>query len=177
MELKNKPKVVYSLIVLVIVIWVSIFIRIFTFESSQPNSVIYQKRTSSKSNDKVKKKHFVLLLNYSDPFVCNSSTQSTVSNNPTEDDYSFNAPLVTMSNLSSNNKTLDASADFIPDVHYVGMLGNSTKDKIVAILKIAQKKYILSEGDTCQEIQIISILRDSIIVSFAKKKLVFHKKR
>ncbi|PWG78042.1 hypothetical protein [Pararcticibacter amylolyticus] len=157
--MKNK-KMTYVLIVSVAAVWGIIFYRIYTAAAGDEEYVqpaAYSKTTYQSLDEYQLKDTAKLSLNYRDPF----SGQAAVPE-----------PVVAE---NQNAKPFIASAPPPPPpvnwsiIHYTGYIVNSGLKRMVAIMNINGKEYMLSEGQKAEGVTLLKNYRDSVKVSYQNK--------
>lgn len=158
--MKNK-RTTYILIISVIAVWGIIFYRIFTAtQAAEPVSFnLPASRASYESLDDYQLKDtFTLALNYRDPFLGGvSPAEAAVVPEPRE----------------SAAFTMNAIPPPPPVnweiIRYTGYIMNPNIRRVVAIININGKEYMLSEGQKADGVTLVKSYRDSVKISYQHK--------
>lgn len=143
--MKNK-KSLYILLPLVIIIWGSVFWKLFWGTQSnvlqQPKTIINEAK-----GIEMRKESFELSLNYDDPFLRASGGNKPASKNE-------------IPNLPQNvNRVVSW-----PKLEYHGLIKSHSTDKTVGMLNLNGKKYLVHLEDEVQGIFVVAIFPDSIVL-------------
>jgi hypothetical protein len=160
--MKSKP-LTYLLIVSVAAVWGIIFYRIFSAsgEEGLPFKPLVQSRLTDESlEDYTLKDTFTLLLNYRDPFLSKSSE-------PAAPALSSNTPAVvnsTFAELKPQKPPVNWEG-----VKYTGFISNAAGKRLVALMTIQGKEYMLAEGQSASGVKLLKNMKDSVKVSYQDK--------
>lgn len=160
--MKNKTMTVV-LIVSVMAVWGIIFYRIFqaSGEESSFDTIPDVKKSSYESLDEYRMKDTLALsLNYRDPFSGKQMQVTTTSGVPSASDKT----MTLMPNYASAEPEVNWSA-----VKYTGYILNPEMKRIVALMTIQGKEFMLSEGQQAAGVKILKNNRDSVKVSYSGK--------
>lgn len=158
--MKSK-KATWFLIVAVIAVWGVIIYRLLIAAGSDEKLFIrtVQPKVAYESLEGyLLEDTFKLVLNYRDPFL-----EKEVAVNEIPADLTIKtAPAL------QNNTALNKPASNL-DIKYTGYIKNSSGKRIVAIVTINGKEYMISEGETVAGVKLIKNHRDSVRVSYEGK--------
>ncbi|WP_407427527.1 hypothetical protein [Arcticibacter sp.] len=160
--MKNKTMTVV-LIVSVMAVWGIIFYRIFqaSGEESSLATAAGVKKSSYESLDEYRMKDtLVLALNYRDPF---SGRQMKVTPPPAAPE-AIDQAVTAMSNYTTPEPEVNWSA-----IRYTGYIVNPEIKRIVALMNIQGKEFMLTEGQQAGGVKILKNNRDSVKVSYSGK--------
>lgn len=154
--MKNK-KFLYILLPAVLVIWGSIFYKIYTSVKGTdiPESLASMK--NMKEEPQEKEDTFSLLLNYRDPFL---GKHGGVVNRPAI--------------KASDEKTKVQKIQW-PNIIYHGFIKNKSTKKVLALLEINGRESNIAAGNTIEGVSVKKIFKDSIIVAFKGEKKTIKK--
>ena len=161
--MKNK-KVTFALIVSVAAVWGIIFYRIFAASAEDdplPRPVVHQANSYESLDDYLVKDTFKLVLNYRDPFLDKED--------PKPDTTTITPK--TVSSAGFNPVRISTHKKFInwDIVKYTGHITNPESKKMVCILTVNGKEYMLSEGQSADGVKLIKSGRDSVKVLYRDK--------
>jgi len=161
--MKNKS-ITYILIVGVLIVWGLIFYRIFSGmggeeELSGIPSVANKKAVISNNEEEP----LVLIANYRDPFL------GTVSNTLIGSNYNQGTNQIVIKRKLPIVKKEVVLIDW-SFLDYIGIVQNKETKKKVGLLNILGKEFMVSEGDTVNEVLVLKKERDSIFVKYKEEK-------
>lgn len=155
--MKNK-KTIYILLPLALIIWGTIFWKLFV---SVGDVSIHQPSPSTQNNVEqatTQQKDYELRYNYPDPFLKDPKKKSlpkeTVKNTP--------------------NKRVNRVVRW-PSVQFKGTIKSRRKTKIMGVLHISNKKYLVREDQIANNIRVLTITPDSIGLEYQNDKRYFHR--
>jgi hypothetical protein len=160
--MRNKP-LTYLLILSVAAVWGIIFYRLFNAsgeEEKNHESFVPHHSPNESLEDYRFKDTFSLALSYADPFLKGISTP-------------IQGGSVTVQNPVIN-ASLSSPKPIAPPINweiikYTGFILNSSGKKIVSIITISGKEYMLAEGDGVAGVKLLKNAKDSIMVSYQNK--------
>lgn len=160
--MKNK-KMTWLLLLSVAAVWGIIFYRIFTAVDSQETLIpktSFSKSSYESLDDYKMKDSFRLSLHYRDPFLGGEVKPEKALD-------------ITSAAQPGNDFRINSPAP-APEVNwlvvrYTGYIVNREMKRIVAIMNINSKEYMLSEGQKAQGVVIIRNYKDSVKVSYQGK--------
>lgn len=158
--MKSK-KSLYILIPLVVVVWGIIIFRVLNMTGNPEINNVLEFHVANDTDAIVFEKPKKLLLNYADPFLKNL---------PKAEKQSKNSGYVSLFNNNPEPKIKEIDW---PEVNYQGIIEN--KNKKVAIIKINDKKYLVSNGQNIKEMRVEGLYKDSIIFEKNKEIKTFYK--
>lgn len=160
--MKNKTMTVV-LIVSVMAVWGIIFYRIFqaSGEESSLGTTVDVKESSYESLDEYRMKDtLVLSLKYRDPFSGRQMQVTTAPSAPAATEHQ----VMPISNSLAPEPEVNWSV-----IQYTGYIVNPEIKRIVALMTIQGKEYMLSEGQQAGGVKILKNNRDSVKVSYSGK--------
>ena len=143
--MKNK-KSLYILLPLVIIIWGTLFWKIFMGSQSnvsQPTKAIIKEV----KDEEVRKERVVLSLNYEDPFLKS---------------FAVGQPLPEVEKPKPQQQVNRVVP--WPMLEYHGLIKSHSTEKIVGMLNINNKKYLVHHEEVVQGISVVAIFPDSIVL-------------
>jgi len=160
--MKNKTMTAV-LIISVMAVWGIIFYRIFqaSGEESSFGTTPEVKKSSYESLDEYRMKDTLALsLNYRDPFSGKQMQVTTTPGVPKATDQ----PVMSMSNYATPEPEVNWSA-----IQYTGYIVNPEIKRVVALMTIQGKEFMLTEGQQAGGVKILKNNRDSVKVSYSGK--------
>lgn len=155
--MKNK-KSLYILLPLVIIIWGTLFWKVFMGSRAkvmqQPKAI-----TKAITSEEVKKERIKLNLDYGDPFLRS---------------IKGNQPISEPANVKPQLKVNRVVA--WPMLEYNGLIKSHSTEKIVGMLNINNKKYLVRLEEVVQGISVVAIFPDSIVLMNQSDKICFKRK-
>jgi hypothetical protein len=165
--MKNK-KLTYILLPLVILIWGAIVYKVLANYFENDSSSLNSKNDDITSVKISKTDTFSLMLNYSDPFLKEGVSVSTL---PVPD-YSQSKPVKQIAATVKEKK--DNTIVTWPAIIYSGLIKNKLSNKTCSIIKINGAEHLMNVGDTYNDVTLIKIFKDSAIVQYKNiKKTIF----
>jgi hypothetical protein len=164
--MKNK-KLIYILLPLVLAIWVTIFIKVFSIAKKPQNFENNEFINLKENEEKPKMDTFSIIANYSDPFLKNQKFNETNTENEDQNNKE-EQKLIEKENKEKSIKW--------PKLDYCGLVNNNTKNQIIGFLKIDEKDFLVKQGDTVKGIFLENIYNDSIKLNFKDVSRIIKKK-
>lgn len=158
--MKNK-KLTYILIPVAIIVWGGIILRIVGFNTNDSNSSAQNENTQYSDTLEFEKNDFELVTNYRDPFLGKfiKGTHS-ISKKPVK-------------SKKVNPKPKKKEVIVWPHIDYDGSISNDSR--VIAVLKINQKKFLLQQGEEMNGLTIKKVFKDSVLISYKKETKTFSK--
>ncbi|PRY48083.1 hypothetical protein B0I27_11617 [Arcticibacter pallidicorallinus] len=160
--MKNKTMTIV-LIVSVMAVWGIVFYRIFQASGEESSFITAAgaKKSTYESLDEYRMKDtLVLALNYRNPF---SGRQMQVAIPPAVPEAT-DQPVTSMSNYATPEPEVNWSV-----IKYTGYIVNPEFKRIVALMTIQGKEFMLTEGQQAGGVKILKNNRDSVKVSYLGK--------
>ncbi|MBR8534939.1 hypothetical protein KDU71_05150 [Carboxylicivirga sediminis] len=153
--MKNK-KSLYILIPLAVVVWGTIFWKVFS--GSGNNSTVEYQSNQVLSNKEISKDTIrrQLSYNYSDPFLKNQTKPSV--EQPQEP--------------KNEQRTINRVVRW-PMVEFKGTVKSRRKNRTMAILQISSRKYLVRENELKDQVKVLAITPDSIGLEYQNDKRYF----
>lgn len=132
----------------------------------------FDKPVITKISDVEKSETETLSLNYADPFLKNGNFSSSKINSS-----NTTASYTSVKSKEDNQKVKMTSTQSTPtlDIKYVGLIKNSEKGKMTAMLTINGKSFFAKTNDVIEGYSVKQITESSIILSKGKEKLTIEK--
>lgn len=143
--MKNK-KLTYILLPAVVLIWVLIILRVVNYKGSDDGFQL-SSPVAKATKAEIKTDTFSLLLNYPDPFLKHVSS----------------TPLKTRTRNPKNSNKKNSTP---PDITYYGLVQNKKVSSGQVNVKINGKYFIMSIGETINEVKLRRIYQDSICITY-----------
>lgn len=145
--MKNK-KVTYGLILMVLIIWGTIFYKVFTRISGQKTASHSVSQVVVRNQSDAHEERLALLLNYPDPFLKGRGTEP--------------------STAIPGMEPVDQAPQVVnwPLVEYHGSLYNKIKKEETGLLRIEGSDFLVKKGAVFAGIKIRTIAKDSIFLDF-----------
>lgn len=161
--MKNNKAVTYVLLAAVAAIWGWVIFKLVSGGSSDEinNNAFNTNVKTETSNAQLDT--FSLIADYRDPFVI-----KYVSVNDAED--------LNLEEDKQKNEKIKPRIDW-PSIKYGGTVKSKTSEKRIALVNIEEKPYLLSVGETAQEVLITAIYSDSLMVKFKSEEKVIVKSK
>lgn len=154
--MKNK-KVTYAAAVLLVGIWGTVFYKIFSNPSSDFDLVPPKDEFVFKvDSDFVEKPKFDLRINYPDPFLKDAPKEKT-------EELGFQTTGETKKKQQNKSVVKKVKKVIWPNIDYLGYVDNQ------ANLRVNNRSYLLSEGDSIVGVHLVSINKDSVQVKYQKE--------
>jgi hypothetical protein len=154
--MKNK-KLAYFLIPAVIMIWGTVIINVIAYYHGCPEESLAELKTLSKYKTLNISDTFSLILDYPDPFLSSAEVIKTKVSTGNH---------ISISQKATNpSKPIEKNISW-PAIKYGGVIKNKSSLKACGFVKIGTSDYIMSAGDTQNDVYIKAIYRDSIVVSY-----------
>lgn len=163
--MKNK-RLLYILIPLVLLIWGIIFYKIFTQINHGNDKPFFNQGLKNSSVTNNVKDTFTIKANYRDPFLTGHQKSTFGS----EDDGQM------MFSTAGFSKKKEPKTDIvIPDLHYFGLIANTSKKQRIGLFRLNNKDALLKEGEVIEEFKIVRLFNDSVKITFKKIKKTIQK--
>ncbi len=162
----NNKKSVYVLLPLVIIVWGVVIYKFLNIKGGSDDDSIGNIAAITKKLPKKINKDYGLLLDYADPFLSSLDVYKS--------SYYNNVKGKNKSKKSGVNKKRGHQPDV--KVSFLGILINESKNKKVGLLEIDAQRYLLSDGDIKNNVEVIKLGTDSVICKIGENKKVIYKK-
>ena len=157
----NKKITTYILLGAFIAIWIIVGFSIYKYLHKK-ESINNFSNSNFKENNAIDT--FSLLLNYSDPFTGKINfAANEIKEKAIQLPTKISPPkeqIVKPKDIVQSKPIVQAS-----NVQFEGIIDNTTAKKKIALVKINKVEYLLKEGETQEDIKIISISNDFIMIS------------
>ena len=165
--MKNK-KLTYILLPLVIIVWGLVIYRIFFEGKTKPENISAVAKPVIKESSKEEKSKYKLIANYRDPFLSSIKQSFVKTENNKEKEEN---------NRSSNlrRRRTNISRTRWPEISYGGFIEGDKDQKIIILLSIKNRDYLVQEGDTVDQIFIKAFYNDSLIVVYNEEEKTLKK--
>ena len=164
--MKNK-KLIYILLPLVIGIWITIIIKIFSFSNGSQNPINNNIINLQDTQVKQEVDTFIIIADYPDPFFRHGKNiKSNI--NPIAQDIKKKQKI-------EGEREKVKSVKW-PQIDYGGLVNNNSKNQNIGFLKINNKDFLMKQGDTIEGIILEYIYKDSIQVNFKEDTRIIKKK-
>ncbi len=111
---------------------------------------------------------FSLALNYNDPFKDIFGGSNSLR-------YTGNISVNKTANPVKKNVKSNAVVVNWPSIKYGGVIKNPKAKKVLALVAINNKEYMLKPGEVKDSVKLIAVFRDSITVQYLKEKRIIKK--
>jgi len=173
MDLKKNPKLVYLLVVLVIAIWATIFIKVFSVEPSSVHFVKSNVLTKEAQIEMDEKEVYELYLDYVDPFLGKGKVSRKSVNSTLEQQNESKLKGIDKNSFKAIERQFLSTQPVIPTIKYHGMFCNASKNKKIAILEVDNARMVMEEGEVNNELSVSSVHMDSIVLVWSGHELVY----
>jgi hypothetical protein len=161
--MKNK-KVLYFLFPATLIVWITIFVRIYnTLNPTSEIKISTLNDSKEVQASQMVSDTFSIDNNYRDPFVGDKIILKT--NNASSNNFNPIKPVVPIPKKES----------LWPKILYLGMIKNQKSNKQLVLVQINDNLETMKIGDLNNNIQVCKIFKDSIEVMFGKQKKFIRK--
>lgn len=155
----NRKKLNIFLFPMTILIWIVIFLRIFSLSSPQRIDELIHTPDPVQVTEIDTSDTLNLLLNYPDPFNTNRFL-----------------PVKSRGSLHNNNSSKNffekKVEPAIPSVSFLGTINSGEHSKKVALLVVNGKSALVSQNDSVGGFKVIDCWRDSVRLKFDKRMII-----
>lgn len=157
--MKNK-KSIYILLPLVIVIWGTIFWKIFSGSSGEKNGVAAVNNLDNISKEQKTNHNKELSFDYPDPFSV--ALESNVVIEKVKEDF-------------SRNRTLNRVVPW-PDISFFGVVKNRDNGNPMALIEVNSKRCLVKTNGTYEGVNCFFLDKDSVGLEYAGERRYFKKR-
>ncbi len=159
--MKNK-KLTYFLIPIAIIVWGGIILRIVGFNNNDEITGQTPANEAIADTIVIEKNNFELMANYRDPFLGKFIKGINQSTNKKPKSTKKVVP-----------KKIKKAPIVWPVIDYDGSIRSN--EKVIAVMKIDSKKYLLEKGEELNDMVVKEVFPDSVILVFKKETKTFPK--
>lgn len=173
--MKNK-KSIYILLPAVLVIWILIVIRVINYQNPD-NETFYIKTTASFQDSVVKKlpTDYKLMVNYADPFLKQISPLTFGTSHLQDNNIISTSRQNLKEQKDSSEPVIQKNKNQLPDIQFFGTIINLNNDTQTALCAINKESRLFSLNTSIDSINLITIWRDSILVTYKDNNFVITK--
>lgn len=151
----NKKSFKYILIVLVGILWLFIIVRIVKMVRPSVYSGPAVQQQLSEEADFVVADTFELQIDYPDPFLKHAISRAPKKSTGTKQ------------KINTGKSSKKETGVAWPNINYFGIFSDIEDNTSTVLVSISGKNYLMTEGDTKVDVELVKIRRDSILLSYS----------